>query len=248
MRLRPTPTFAILLCGLLLCAAADERLTLVLGQLHTAKDPRLRAQAALLLAHFKASDALEPLCGALDDTSALVRGSAAKALGSLKAPEAAACLTRHKGDADAEVKAEVAEALAAVQPRAAPARIYVALGKIYDKSGKLSPSAVALAEKELRSGLAAAEGVLVAPKDESKAASDEIIRKKNLRGFLLNVALEATPDGSVRMDVLCLSFSERQLLGQLSVGAKGAGAEDLIQALVPALVQRAAKTLDWSSP
>ena len=249
MPMRLKATLAAGLLGLLLCGAApDERLSHVVGQLTGASDPRARAQAALLLARFTAGQAAEPLCNALDDPSTLVRGAAAKALGALRASQAASCLARHRDDHDPAVKAEVAAALAALQAPTGKARVYVALGAVLDKSGKLGQAAVDLAERELRAALAAADGVQVAPRDEARAAGDELIRKRGLKGFVLNVVLEEVPDGTVRMDALCLTFSDRKLLGQVTVGAKGARAEELIRALAPALVDRAGKTLEWSSP
>jgi len=247
MLLRPR-SILLVACALLLSAAADERLTHIVGQLTGAKDARLRAQAAMILVNFKGPEAVDPLCAALDDESPLVRNAAAKSLGTLGLAPAVPCLKKHRGDPDASVKAEIVAALATLQaPKVSP-RIYVAFGTIYDKGGKLGDKMVALAESELRSAFAAAPGLLVAPKGETTAAGADIVKKQKLKGYMLNVALESLADGWVRMDALCLSYPERKLIGEVAVSAHGADADDLIRALAPGLVDHTNTTLHWSSP
>jgi len=66
------PVIPLAVSGLLLLGAggaggagADGRLDFAAAQLATAKDPRLRAQAALVLAALKSPAALAPLCASL---------------------------------------------------------------------------------------------------------------------------------------------------------------------------------------
>lgn len=242
------PPALALVFALSLCAAADERLSHVLKQLTEAKDPRLRAQAAMILANFKPAEVLKPLCAALNDASPLVRTAAAKSLGAQGSENAAACLKKHKADPDTGAKTEIESALAAITLKAKPATLYLALGKIYDKGGSLGEKRVRLADSELRGAIAAAPGVLLAPKNETAVAAAEVVKKKKLKGFMLNVALEKLSDGGVRMAALCLSYPERKLIGEVAVSARGADTDDLLRALAPALFENANSAFHWSSP
>jgi hypothetical protein len=233
---------------LLLAASPDDRLSRVEGQLRTGKDPRVRAQAALVLATLKAPQALTPLCAALEDTSPLVRSAAAKALGTLGSADAKVCLRKRLDDADGAVRADVVSALAALDPPKVKPLSYVALGAIEDRNGKLGAKMVDLAKAEIQTALAGTPGLLLAPKDESRAAAAEVLKKQKLKGFMITVALEAQADGGVRMDALCMTYPERRLIGQSTVTASGAGADDLIRALAPAAVESAGKLVKWSTP
>ncbi len=243
---------------LLLGAGSDARLDFARSQLSAAKDPRLRAQAALVLAALKSPQALLPLCASLEDPSPLVRTAAAKALGTLGAAgvlEASRsgplvrgieCLKGHR-DADASVRAEVARAVAVLEEKVRP-RVYVSLGAIRDPASRLGTGAEALVERELREALGEIGGVLVAPKGESQAVACEVIRRKGLKAYQLSVSLKAGPDGNLSMAVLLLNFPERTLIGDLALSAQGTDTEGLIHLLAPIIVERAAKTLDWSQP
>jgi hypothetical protein len=244
------PVIPLAVSGLLLLGAggagADGRLDFAAAQLATAKDPRLRAQAALVLAALKSPAALAPLCASLEDPSPLVRTAAARALGTLGGAGALECLKRHR-DADAYSRAEVGRAVAALETRARP-RVYVSLGAIRDPAGRLGAAAEALAERELRAALAETGGVLVAPKGESLEEGCEIIRRKGLKAYQLSVSLKAEPGGDLSMAVLLLNFPDRTLIGDLALSAQGTDTEGLIRLLAPIAVERAAKTLDWSQP
>lgn len=234
-------------CGLLLMGAApDGRLEFASGQLTAAKDPRVRAQAALVLAALKRPQSVPPLCASLADPSPLVRAAVARALGSVGGAGAQDCLRRHR-DADPASRAEVSAALAALDARARP-RVYVSLGAIRDAAGRLGPGAEALAERELRAALERTEGVLVAPKGETREAAREVIRRGGLKAYQLSVSLKVEAGGVLSMDVLFLTYPERTMLEEVGLGAQGGDAETLIRLLAPRAVERAAKMLDWSHP
>ena len=236
-------------CALVLIAAApDQRVSHVEAQLRTAKDPRVRAQAALMLGTLKTPQALTPLCAALDDTSPLVRSAAAKALGTLGSPDGKPCLRKRAEDADASVRTDVTAALAALEAPKVKLQAYVALGAVEDRNGKLGAKVVELAKKELEAALGATPGLLIAPKDESRAAAAEVLKRQKLKGFMITIAMEAQADGGVRMDALCMTYPERRLIGQSTVSASGADADDLIRALAPAVIENAGKLVKWSSP
>lgn len=231
---------------LLLGAAADSRLEFARSQLASAKDPRLRAQAALVLAALKSPQAIPPLCASLADPSPLVRAAAARALGSVAGAGAKECLRRHR-ETDSAARAEVSAALAALEARARP-RVYVSLGTIQTTVGKLSPDAEVSAERELRAALQKTEGVLVAPRGENPEAARAVIERGGLRAYQFSVSLKAEPGGVVSMDVLFLRYPDRTMLEEVELGAQGGDPETLIRLLAPRVVDRAAKMLEWSQP
>src|SRR5215218_4816529 len=79
------PLLALLVLALLAPSAAlaqvDGRIAYLSRQLERGKDPRVRAQSALVLGATEDPDALAPLCKALADPSELVRAAAARSLG-----------------------------------------------------------------------------------------------------------------------------------------------------------------------
>ncbi len=243
-----TPVIPLVATGFLLLGAAapDGRLEFARGQLTAAKDPRVRAQAALVLAAVKSPQAVPLLCEALSDASPLVRAAVARALGSVGGALALGCLRQHR-EADPSARAEVSAALASLEAKARP-RIYVSLGTIQSWAGDPGSGAAAAAERELYAALAKTEGVLVAPKGETREAANEVIRRGSLRAYQFSVSLKAEPGGVVSMDVLFLRYPDRTMLEEVELGAQGGDPETLIRLLAPRAVERAAKMLEWSQP
>jgi len=242
----------LLLAFLLLCAPlgnalaqADGRITFLTRQITKSSDPRVRAQAALMLGATRNTAAVEPLCTGLEDDSGLVRTAAAKALLQLEEPSSYDCLKDRKGDPDHEVRVAVGKALAALElQRNRRPELYIEMQPVKDKSERLGSELVRLTEDQLRSKLERM-GSMFAPARESKSAAKSVIKSRKLKGYSLKVELDETPTG-LKMNVVCFTYPEHSLLGQIQVKASGAKAADLIRALAPKAIDEAASTFDWS--
>src|SRR5262245_16335962 len=90
---------------------ADARTTFLIDRLK-ADDFRVRTNAALQLGASNDVAAVQPLCGALDDSSDVVRSAAAVALKRLGKNEALPCLKAHKDrEGKDEVKLQITRAI-----------------------------------------------------------------------------------------------------------------------------------------
>ncbi|MBF5044722.1 HEAT repeat domain-containing protein [Aggregicoccus sp. 17bor-14] len=244
------PLLALLVLALLAPTAAlaqgDGRIAYLSRQLERAKDPRVRAQSALVLGATEDPEALQPLCRALADPSELVRAAAARSLGTLGEPGGLDCLHARPSDPDAEAERARKEALGALQAaRDRPPRFYLAFAGVADKSGQLDAALTQLAEARLRRKLASL-GALLAPADESKANAKSVLKKRRLKGYRLSAEVLPGPGGGLKLALLCMTYPEQSLLGQVEVKASGAKPADLLKALAPRAVDEAAQTFEWS--
>jgi len=254
MRAATMPPRSLAIFGLLAAVVAghahaqlDGRLSFFARQLQKAKDPRVRAQNALALGISKESAAAVPLCMALNDTSDLVRSSVAKAIGQLGEPSGIDCLKAHKDDAAGTVRSEIERAMALLQ--AASDRhpeLYIAMSGITDKTAHLPPEVLQLTEEKIRARLQALGGVF-APDGETKAAARTVLKKQRLKGYMLRVELDTTPSGGLKVNLVCFSYPDRNLLGEVNVKASGGKVADMIRAMAPKVIDEAADTFNWSS-
>jgi hypothetical protein len=241
--LRPAPLVILLLLALvpLAAQAQDARVTLLSKQLDSAKDPRLRAQTAVVLGGTGSPQAAVPLCKLFKDPETIVRTAAANALGELKAKEAQDCLNAAQNDKDAGVKAAVLRALAAGV--VVPGSLYVSIEQIADKVGGLPPDVIQLTDKLLRQELKGM-GAGFAPAGEEKKAATLLVKNRQLKGYQLR--LQLLPNGSgLKIEMLVMTYPDQNLLGTFNVKAAGAGHDKLLKAMVPRVVSDAAKELQW---
>jgi hypothetical protein len=247
MRLLPSALLLLLLAPCAALAQGDSRIAFLQRQLTQGKDPRTRSQAALVLGATEDPEAVPVLCGGLKDASELVRAAAAKSLEKLLEPSALACLQAHKAEVDATVKAAVGAAVTAL--KAYEARrpvIYVAMDTLKDRTGKLPADLVKATEARLRSRLVR-RGAKLAPAKESKAAAKGTLKKLGVSGYRITPEIQATESGGLRVHIVCMTYPEQSLMGQVDVNAAGAQPGDLLKALVPKAVEEAAETFEWSS-
>lgn len=244
------PTALLLLFFLLLCAApaqADTRITFLSRQLEKGRDPRARSQAALVLGATEDPEAVTPLCNALKDPSELVRAAVAKGLGALLEPGGLDCLQAYQGETDASVKAAVADSVKAIKAyQARRPRFYLALDSLKDKTGGIPADVVKLSEARLRSKLVR-RGAMMAPVKETKAAAKGALKKMGVHGYRITAEIQATDNGGLRIAILCMSYPEQSLMGQVEAHAAGAPPADLLKALIPRVIEEAAATFEWSS-
>jgi len=233
-------------CGLLVCGSAradgDPRLSFLAQQLGSATDPRVRAQAALTLGTTEATGARSVLCGALADPVPLVRIAAARALPELHELEALDCLLAHKSDPEPPVQAEVERSVARlreVKTRAPTVAVWV--DGVRDPSvPPLGPELCAETQTRLVTRLTwagARSGV-------AKAAA-KTPPMRSLPAYLLKPTLLRSERG-VELAAVCLTWPSKQILGEVRVRGSGGAPPDLIRALVPRLLDDAARTFEWN--
>lgn len=245
--MRPASFLVLSLFAASALAAEDARVTFLTKQLSTAKDPRVRAQTALLLGQTGSESAVAPLCGILGDKESIIRSAAASALGELGTESAVDCLTRALGESDPSVRAAMEKALArkgATGP-AGGGGLYVNVEPVQDKVGTLSQDAVALADKLMREKLSAL-GASFAPPNEDKKAAASVIKAKKLQGYQLRLQLlPGSSEKGLKVEALIMTYPDQALKGSWNVKAAGAKPETLIKAMVPRVIDDVANELEW---
>jgi hypothetical protein len=240
------------LCGLVLLVAggasadADARWSFLVRQLTTAQDPRARVQAALTLGATEDASALGPLCTALSDPEPLVRAAVARSLPNLHDPAALDCLLSHGTDPDGLARDEVARAVAALRAvRERRPKVYVAVPPVVDDSDPpADASLLSLARTRLVSRLRWM-GAQVAPDAEDRSAAKAALVHAQLQGFQIRTRL-ARKGSEVAVVMVCLSYPDQQVLGEVTGRASGGRPEDALRALVPKLLQDLAATFEWN--
>ena len=237
---------ALLLCVLSAVAFGEEdaRVTFLVKQLAGAKDPRVRTQTVLLLGQTGSESAVAPVCGVLKDGESVVRSAAASALGELRSEAALICLKGAMGESDPGVRAAMAKALA--QGAITAGGLYLQVEPIQNKSD-VGSDILALADQVMREKLSTL-GANIAPQNEDKKSAASLIRAKKLKGFLLRMQLlPGSSDKGLKVEMLIMSYPDQALKGSWSVNAAGGKQEKLIKAMVPRVVDDAAKELEWKN-
>jgi hypothetical protein len=228
-------------------AQVDARVASLRRQLATGKDPSVRSRAAQGLGASDDPEAVRPLCGGLDDASEVVRAASAKGLGTLQEVSALDCLKAHAREADAVAAASIRESIRTLEElKARTPSLYVAFGGVKDRTGALTPELVRHTEQRFARRLVRA-GAQLAPKGEGKGAARGVLQKHGIPGFLLMAEVHPTDGDGLRITVVCLSYPDRALLGQVEVQASGAQPADLLKALIPRAIEEAAETFEWST-
>lgn len=238
------PTLALTLLVSTVVFAQDARIDYLAKQLATAKDPRLRIQAAVILGSSKSANAVDPLCRALYDGEPLVRGTVAKALGDLRNPGGLSCL-KNLRESDPQVQNIVKAAIAALSSLAKGGVLYVAIEPVRDESGNLKPEDLKLVESLLKEKLGRM-GASFAPAGESKSAAQSVVKSKGYKGFLLRPKVNVVGSNGLKFDLLVMTYPEQALKGTYNVKASGAKPPALLKAVVPRAVDDAASDLEWN--
>ncbi len=229
-------------------------------QLRTAKDFRVRTQAALALGASSSTRAIEPLCGGLDDRSSTVRAASAAALGKL-AKGGLDCLKRQleKEEKDA-VRKLIAKAIERLEEVAAPtitdAHKYYVLFEVKDETGRGADAVTAVVQKGAQLGVQTLNEFVLAPAAQSEEDAKALLAKHSqLAGGLLSTKVYSTFAGgtlTVKLEVAIFTFPDKNLKGTFSktvsmsgLAAKSEAAEnELIQAAAEGVV----KTYSQAAP
>lgn len=243
--MRPARWLCASLVGQLLVGQAalaqDARITFLAKQLSTAKDPRIRAQTAVILGGTNNPAAVAPLCQSLKDTEPVVRAAAAGALGELRLPEALACLKGALGEADATVRAALAKALTG-GPKTGG--LYINVEPITDKVGNLNPEVLKLTDELIRAKLTDL-GAAFAPPGEAKPAAQALVKSKQLKSYQVRTNLLPHGSNGLKIEMLIMTYPDQALQGSWNVKASGAKFESLLKVMVPRVIDDAANELEW---
>jgi hypothetical protein len=223
-RARRSSTLRVLAMGALLlapvAARAESRTEFLINQLKTSDDFRVRTQAALALGATAETAAVQPLCGALDDSSEAVRGASAAALGKLAMADGLPCLkTREGSESNGSVKSQISKAIKAIEGGGgspgngggggedkgsvpANAKVYVAVGKTNNKTTRGADEIESLVRSAMTTKLQSKDGYAVAPKDEKPDAAKKVIGAKKLKGFHLQATVDPPQYDGDRLTVV----------------------------------------------
>lgn len=213
-------------------AHAQPKLSFLIEQLKTSDDARVRTQAALALGASGDDAAVRPLCDALGDANVTVKVASAAALGKLGKPAALPCLKAAQGkESTASVKAQIEKSIAtlgqgsaapaapAPPPPAADAKFYVAI-TVNNKTKRSADAVDALVRTAMQDKILSKRGFAVAPKNETAAQGGQVVKSKNLKGFLLIASVEAPVYGGSDLTqvvrVSMWSYPDRVLQGELA--------------------------------
>ncbi len=204
-------------------AAADSRTDFLIARL-SSDDFRVRTNAALALGATNDEAAVQPLCGALDDTSEVVRQATAVALKRLMKPSSVACLKRHlDSEKNDSVKLQISRAVEAIEAAGgtgddpgsdAPkqnsgAKYYVAIAPVTNNSSRAQADVDRIVTSAVRGKLDALGQYQVAPGKESADAARAVLQKRKLKGFYLTIALDKLDYGQdgLKVTVKVVVFS-----------------------------------------
>lgn len=246
---------AALVLGVPGAAFADGRTQFLVDRLKypQTEDFRVRTNAALQLGATNDGAAVQPLCGALDDPSEVVRSAAAVALGRLHKPEATPCLKTHQGtEKNDQVKLQIARALEGLggdssgggggddAPKFMPnAKFYVAISTVSHQTGRPQAEMEKVVAGAIRSKFASMNDYQLAPRGENADTAKSVISKRKFKsGYYLAIAVDAFDysNGNLRVSVKLAvsSYPGKDLKGevgplrltQTGVRAGDHGAED----------------------
>lgn len=236
-------------------ARGDGRTSFLIDRLKS-DDFRVRAQAALALGATNDDAAVQPLCGALSDSSDVVRQAGAAALKRLGKSSAVGCMrARLAVEPNADVKLQLTRAIESLDsggggggggaPRqVANAKFYVSVAVSNNTTGRDGNKILG----HITSKLDSLGGYQLAPRSESPDAARGVMQRRNLKGYYLSVSAELSDtDRGLKalVRIAVFSYPNRDLRGEVAPYAiapgvkKGdIGTED---SLLQAVAERAAE-------
>ncbi len=245
-------------------ARADSRLQFLSDQLRyppasgQPDDFRVRTNAALALGATNDDGAVAPLCGGLDDPSAVVRQAVAVGLKKLARPSSKDCIQRHlASESNDGVKAQLQKALDALAGGGggggdgggpavvSGAKYYIAISPISNNTTRSGADVERIVHAAIVSKLGQLGEYQMAPAGESSTDAKAAIAKRSLKGFFLSVSVDKFDysDGNLRVKVKIAVFSYpgKDLRGEVPAGATSQGTrpgdtstEDQLMTLVSA--------------
>lgn len=216
-------------------ARADADRVRFLADKLKSDDFRVRTNAALALGAANDDLAVEPLCGALGDSSEVVRQASAVAMKRLARPQALGCLKdRASRETDESVKTAIARAIESLPPGTGTggggagddaiknnpsAKYYIAISSIANSTARSQPEVEAVVMKAIKAKLEAAGTVQIAPAKEAADSARDTMKKRKLNGFYLAIAVDRFDysNGNLRVKVKIgvFTYPGKSLLGNV---------------------------------
>jgi hypothetical protein len=176
---------ALLAGALWLCAAgagARESVAKLRKKLLSHDDYRVRTQAALALGASRSTSAVTPLCRGLEDKRSTVRAASAAGLGKLR-KGGVKCLKRRLDEEESKnVRKMIKKAIrlneeAAAGPQLDSARLYLAIGKTRDLTGRGGGKIHSLVRSVVAQKAQSNGGCVLAPPGETAAQAQKRLKR-----------------------------------------------------------------------
>jgi hypothetical protein len=208
-------------------AFAAPDLAYLTKQLQTAEDFRVRTQAALALGSTGDAGAVQPLCKALGDSNASVKGASAAALGKLGKPEGLPCLKAAKAkESDRSLLATIDQSIDKLSsgvpeppPPGPDAKYYVAI-EVKNKSSRSNPDVERIVRAAIQKKLLEKKEYAVAPRTETVAQGKAVVGAKKLKGYMLMASVEPFKyEGgklTVQVRVAMLTYHDKALKAEFA--------------------------------
>jgi nucleotide-binding universal stress UspA family protein len=198
-------------------AFADAERVKFLAEKLQSDDPRVRTSAALALGASNEDAAVDPLCGALKDSTEVVRQASAVAMKRLGRPTALPCLRgRLSSEGSDGVKIAIERAVESISASGGAgtggddklkdnpsARYYIALSTIANSTGRAQTEVEGVVANAIKAKLEATGTVQIAPTKESADVARATMKKRKMSGFYLAVAVDKFDysNGNLRVKV-----------------------------------------------
>jgi hypothetical protein len=215
-------------------AHADADRVKFLAEKLSSEDPRVRTSAALALGASNEDSAVEPLCGALKDSTEVVRQASAVAMKRLGRSSAVPCLrSRLEREGNDGVKIAIERAIESISAAGGggggggddkikenpSAKYYIALSTIANSTGRSQPEVEGVVVKAIKQKLEAAGTIQIAPNKESADAARDTMKKRKMNGFYLAIAVDKFDysNGNLRVKVKIgvFTYPGKSLLGNV---------------------------------
>lgn len=215
-------------------AYADEARVKFLADKLKADDFRVRTNAALALGASNEDSAVDPLCGALADSSEVVRQASAVALKRLSRASSLSCLrARESAESNDGVRVQITRAIESIVANGggdapanddkvkenANAKYYVSISTIANSTGRAQPEVEAVVLRAIKQKLEGSGDIQIAPSKETPDAAKGTMQKRKLKGFYLAVAVDRFDysNGNLRVKVKIgvFTYPGKSLLGNV---------------------------------
>ena len=185
-------------------------------------------------------EAVAPLCTVLKDGAPVLRTAAATALGHLRLNKALVCLTAAKGDADAEVQQAV-QAATLLGSTEVASRLLVIDSKVAPV-GAMTDAQVQAVELKVRKRFGEMR-VAQSYADEAPSAVTALMKLRKIKAYQLRILL-TWADDKFTTEIMALQYPEMSLRGSWRVSGSGGELQELVDAVVPSVVDDAAADLE----
>lgn len=209
-------------------------------------DVRVRTSAALALGNTNNAAAGDPLCGALGDSSEVVRQAAAVALKRLNRTRTLECLKSHEPrESDAAAKIAITRAIESISSGGIDdggghppvknnpnAKYYIALSTVSNATSRAQSEVERIVHKSMRDKLDSLGTVQMAPPSEAPDKAREVIKGRHLKGIYLSIAVDrfeySGGDLRVKIKLGVCAYPGKNLIGSLekSLTARGVSTGD----------------------